>query len=298
MKERKRNVIISGVPLAAVCAVIICVIFVICVIWFNIPYSPLKKQFEKDISAIITENRLPAENGTFTEEDFSGLPDAVRRYAERCGYIGTRKMSCLRMEYRDVDFSQGREGPKLKIDYTQYDFVSEPCRMALIDSSMFGIPFEGYDYYRNGHGGMKGVIAKSITLFDQTGDDMDKACLATFLAESMFAPSILLRDYITFEEISGREVKATISYKGQTATGVFTFNDDYEMISFSTNDRAVTGTDGSAEYVPWSAVCEDYRLSQNGIRYPTKFKAVWNYPDGDFVYFDGIISEVSYGYGQ
>ena len=28
-----------------------------------------------------------------------------------------------------------------------YDFVNEPARAAFIDSSMFGIPFQGYDYY-------------------------------------------------------------------------------------------------------------------------------------------------------
>lgn len=110
--------------------------------------------------------------------------------------------------------------------------------------------------------------------------------------------TILLQDYITFEEISDFEVRATIRYKGQTASGIFTFNEQYEMISFTTNDRAVTGTDGSMEYVPWSALCNDYQLSKNGMKYPTKFQAVWNYPDGDFVYFDGIISEVSYGYKQ
>ena len=170
--------------------------------------------------------------------------------------------------------------------------------MALIDSSMFGIPFEGYDYYQNGTGGMKGVFAKAITLFDQTGADMDKACLATFLAESLFAPTILLQDYITFEEISDYEVKATITYGGQTASGIFTFNEQYEMISFTTNDRAVAGTDGSMEYIPWSALCGDYKVSTNSIKYPSKFQAVWNYPDGDFVYFDGLISEVSYGYAQ
>lgn len=207
-------------------------------------------------------------------------------------------MSYLKMEYQDVDFVQGRNGAKLKIDYTQYNFIKEPCRMALIDSSMFGIPFEGYDYYQNGAGGMKGVIAKAITLFDQTGADMDKACLATFLAESMFAPSILLQDYISFEEINDFEVRATITYGGQTASGIFTFNERYEMISFTTNDRAATGTDRSMEYIPWSALCKDYQLSENGIKYPTKFQAVWNYPDGDFIYFDGIISEVSYGYKQ
>lgn len=265
-------------------------------IWFHIPYSPIKRDFQNDIDALMSENQLQTSNKVFTEEDFNNLPAAIQKYLQNCGYIGTPKMSYLKMKYHDVDFSQGKDRPALTIDYTQYNFVSEPCRMAFVDSSMFGIPFEGYDYYQNGTGGMKGVIAKAVTLFDQTGADMNKACLATFLAESLFAPTILLQDYITFEEISEFEVQATISYKGQTASGIFTFNEQYELISFTTNDRAITGTDGSMEYVPWSAICKDYQLASNGVKYPTKFQAVWNYPDGDFVYFDGSISEISYGY--
>lgn len=267
-------------------------------IWFHIPYSPVKRDFQNDVDTIMSENQLQTKNEVFTEEDFSRFPDAVQKYIQGCGYIGTPKMSYLKMEYHNVDFLQKKDSPALKIDYTQYNFINEPCRMALIDSRMFGIPFEGYDYYQNGIGGMKGVIAKAITIFDQTGADMNKACLATFLAESLFAPTILLQDYITFEEISDFEVRATITYGGQSASGIFTFNEQYEMFSFTTNDRAVAGTDGSMEYVPWSALCNDYQLSENGIKYPTKFQAVWNYTDGDFVYFDGIISEISYGYIQ
>ena len=267
-------------------------------IWFQIPYSPVKSDFQKNIDTLMSKNRLQTSNEVFTEEDLISLPAVIQKYIQECEYIGTPKMSYMKMEYHNVDFSQGKNGPTLKIDYTQYNFINEPCRMALIDSSMFGIPFEGYDYYQDGTGGMKGVIAKAITLFDQTGAYMDKACLATFLAESLFAPTILLQDYITFEEISDFEVRATITYGGQTASGIFTFNEQYEMISFTTNDRAVAGTDGSMEYVPWSALCNDYQLSENGIKYPTKFQAVWNYPDGDFIYFDGVISEVSYGYEQ
>lgn len=67
----------------------------------------------------------------------------------------------------------------------------------------------------------------------------------------------------------------------------------YEMISFSTNDRAVAAKDGTMKYIPWTALCTDYKI---GIKYPTKFKAVWNYEDGDFTYFDGVISDISYGY--
>lgn len=274
---------------------IIFVLVGVLMVWFNISYSPVKKQFQNDVDSLVENNKLLDENEVFTKEDFADFPLSIQKYIEHCGYIGTPKMSYLKMEYQDVDFVQGRNGAKLKIDYTQYNFVKEPCRIALIDSSMFGVPFEGYDYYKSGTGGMKGVIAKAITLFDQTGADMDKACLATFLAESMFAPSILLQDYITFEEISDFEVQATITYGGQTASGVFTFNEQYEMISFTTNDRAATGTDGSMEYIPWSALCNDYKVSENGIKYPTKFQAVWNYPAEDFIYFNGVISGVSYG---
>ena len=281
--------------------IVIGVLFVLIamiLIWFRIPYSPVKRDFQNDVDTIMSENQLQTKNEVFTEEDFSRFPDAIQKYIQGCGYIGTPKMSYLKMEYHNVDFLQKKDSPALKIDYTQYNFINEPCRMARIDSSMFGIPFEGYDYYQNGIGGMKGVIAKAITIFDQTGADVNRACLATFLAESLFAPTILLQDYITFEEISDFEVRATITYGGQSASGIFTFNEQYEMFSFTTNDRAVAGTDGSMEYVPWSALCNDYQLSENGIKYPTKFQAVWNYTDGDFVYFDGIISEISYGYIQ
>jgi hypothetical protein len=267
-------------------------------IWFKIPYSPVKSEFQKDIDALISNYRLEKSGEVFAQNDFSDLPIAVQKYVENCGYIGTPKMSYLKMEYDDVAFMQGRNGPALTIDYQQYDFVKEPCRMALIDSRLFGVPFEGYDYYQNGKGGMKGVIAKAITLFDQKGTEMDKACLATFLAESMFAPTILLQEYITLEEISAYETKAIISYNGISTTGIFTFNEQYEMISFTTNDRSASGTDGTVEYVPWSALCSDYRFTDSGIKYPTKFKCVWNYPDEDFIYFDGLIREISYDYSQ
>lgn len=274
--------------------IFIVIVLGIIIVWFRIPYSPLKRCFAKDIANLKAGNRLQEEGQVFKSEEFSKLPLVIQRYIEHCGYIGTPKMSYLKMEYRDVDFMQGKEGSTLKIDYTQYDFVAEPCRMALIDSSMFGVPFEGYDYYQNGVGGMKGVIAKGITIFHQIGEEMDKACLVTYLAESMFAPAILLQDYISFEEISNYEVKATIHYAGQSASGIFTFNEQYEFISFTTNDRGVTNPDGTMEYIPWSAVCSEYELSESGIKYPAKFKAIWNYPDGDFLYFDGVISAVSY----
>ena len=284
MKKRKKMIVLISVAIA----------FLLLVIWFCIPYSPLKAEFEKDKEKLQTENNVYTGDEVFTTDEFESFPVAIQKYIENNGYIGKRKMNLVRMEYHDVAFSQGRNGPNLTIDYTQYDYAANPDRLALIESSMFGIPFQGYDYYLDGRGGMKGVIAKLITLFDQTGEDMDRACLATFLAECMFVPTVLTQDYICFEEISDYQVKATITAYGQTVSGTFTFNEDYEMVSFSTNDRAVTGSDGTVEYVPWTAVCGSYEIGADGINHPTSFQAIWNYQDGDFIYFDGAISSIIY----
>ena len=140
---------------------------------------------------------------------------------------------------------------------------------------------------------MKGMIAKAVTLFNQKGEEMDTACLVTVLAESLFVPSIALRDYITWEAIDDTHAQATITAFGQTATGIFTFNEAGEMVKFTTNDRMAVGFDGNKQSIPWSAICENYVRNANGILQPTVLKAIWHYPEGDLVYFDGIIQSIT-----
>ena len=85
-------------------------------IWFRIPFSPVKRRFRKDISMLLSENQELTESGIFTKEDFSHLPAAMRRDVDQCGYVGTLKVSCLKMKYHDVAFWQTRTGPVLSID--------------------------------------------------------------------------------------------------------------------------------------------------------------------------------------
>ena len=228
----------------------------------------------------------------YAKEDFKSLPPLIQTYLEKCGYIGSPRKSVLKMEYMKVDFALGQNRPKLKIDYTQVDFANAPVRLAFIDSKMFGVPFQGYDYFVNGKGGMKGVLAKSFQLFDQTGEQMDKAALVTYLAEIIFLPEALLQDFVSFNQLDSHRVEACIEYKGVKASGVFYFNDAHEMICFSTDERSQTASDGSVKNIPWEAQCREYKLYSDGIKRPSIFRAVWTYPDQDFIYFDGKISSV------
>ncbi|MDF2567767.1 MAG: hypothetical protein K0R90_1223, partial [Oscillospiraceae bacterium] len=144
------------------------------VIFFKLPYSKTKSEFHSEVDNKIST--LTKYSSVFTEDDIKALPFPVQKYFKYCGYLGTPKMSYMKATFTDVDFKMS-QSKTIKIDYTQYNFVEKPERFALISSSLFGVPFEGFDSYRNGVGSMKGSIAKLVPLFDQRGQSMDKACL-------------------------------------------------------------------------------------------------------------------------
>ena len=198
------------------------------------------------------------------------------------------------IKFKDVDFQMDANSNKtIKIDYTQYNFVERPDRFAYIDSSVMGIPFEGYDSFINGKGSMKGVLAKVITLFNQKGKFMDKACLVTHLSESLIIPTAALQDYVTWESIDDTHAKATSTYYGMTVSGVFTFDENGAMLSFRTSDRLVSNPDGTVRKADWSAICKDY-VETNGIKHPSCLQAIWHFEEGDDLYFDGNSVSLEY----
>ena len=86
MKHTKRRKVIGVI--AAILVVILGV-----QIWFRIPFSPLKNDFEKDVERLAGQSSKA--EGVFTEEDFAGMPVALQKYVESCGYIGKPKMNYM-----------------------------------------------------------------------------------------------------------------------------------------------------------------------------------------------------------
>ncbi len=276
MKRRRTKIILIIV------GILFCAAGVI-TLFFNVPGSKTKMEF--DVAATDLIAKADHQENVFMEEDIAGLPAPVQRYFKYCGYIGSQKMSYIKIDYQDVDFVFSEDTP-IKIDYTQYDFVNQPNRIAYIDSSMYGVPFEGLDVFLDGTGTMKGVIAKLFVLFNQTGGVMDQSSQVTFLSEILLFPSAALQEYVTWETIDDLHAKAAMSCYGLSVSGTFTFNEAGEMLSFETDDRSAVASDGSSKKVRWSVVLDDY-MEVNGIKRPTAFRAVWHYDDGDMVYFDG-----------
>lgn len=250
----------------------------------------MRKLFALEVQEELSKTRFS--NEVFTEEDLAGLPEPVQRYFRYSGFIGRPKMSTARIVFDDVAFKNGNMD--LKLYSEQFNFVQEPARIAYLNSRVLGvIPFEGRDKYQNGQGYMTGKLAKLIKLFDVTGFEMHQSALVTVLAEALVVPSYALQDYITWEEIDEHHAQATIKYRGTKATGIFTINDQGEVVTFTTKDRYMDQGQGVFALVPWTTEIIGYR-EQDGIMVPIRLTATWEMPDGDLVYFDGVISSIEY----
>ncbi|MEA5059011.1 MAG: DUF6544 family protein [Candidatus Pelethousia sp.] len=272
-RERKKMwIVAAGVIL----------IFVGVAVFFRIPFSPTKAQFKRMVLGSVETAAVPS--AIFTEADIERLPIPVQRYFLYCRYLGTSKMAYMKACLRDVDFVMSASRT-VKIDYTQFNLVERPVRYAQISSSLFSIPFEGLDFYRNGVGSMKGTLAKIIPLFDQRGEDMNRACLVTWLAECLMVPHAALQDFVKWEPIDDTHAKASILWKGISASGVFAFSKAGELLAFRTADRVAVDMEGKERKAEWSAYFRAYHPI-NGVLQPKIIQSVWHYPEGDCVYFN------------
>ncbi|HOK49441.1 MAG TPA: hypothetical protein PLV23_08150 [Sedimentibacter sp.] len=252
--------------------------------FFEMAYSKTRNELNLIKDSVFLNQKQNSE--IFTREDISHLPYPVKKYFDYCGFLNKPKMYSMKAVFKDVKFLFDKGKTTLTIDYLQYNKVKEPARIAYIHSYKYGVPFEGLDSYIGGKGSMKGVLAKIFTLFNQTGENMNKACLVTFLSECLLVPNAALQDYITWEEIDHLHAKTVINYFGMEVQGIFTFNEKGELISFTTNDREAISSDGKSEKVRWTAVLGEYE-EKEGIKRPTRLQAIWHYDDGDLLYFDG-----------
>lgn len=253
---------------------------------YTMKKSTLQKEFERD-SLFYEGNKQEA----WKEKE---LPALIQMYLETTNLRDYKECTSVNIKYKDVSFAQSKKGPFLKMDYEQMNFSQSFNRISYMKSSMFGILFEGYDSYREGQAGMQGVLAKFIPLFHQKGKELEQGTLVTILAESLLLPNILYSPNIDFEQISENQVKGTLKKNHIEVSGIFTFNEQKEYVSFFTEKRAQVDNKGNVQYLPWIARCENYQKDEQGFYRPTQFKAIWKEEEEEFVYFDGKIDKISY----
>lgn len=146
-------------------------------------------------------------------------------------------------------WNQGKE--PIKIKYMQVNFVNRPDRHAFLTGRIAGIPLPAKDSMLDGFGSMTGVLAKQVQLFRSIGAEMNQGQLITALADTVYLPSLLLQEYVSWIVVDDHIVESEIAWKGVSAKGRFTFNNDGNILRFDTNDRYMDENGKGSSLVPW-----------------------------------------------
>ena len=273
--------------------IVFTLIVIMSVVYLSLPGSGLYRQYHDEVNRSFHETDRSQTDAVFSHDAIEQLPEPIRNYIAYCGYLDTPVMDHMYADFTEADFVISPGDSPIKIRYEQYNFVTRPDRHAFIHAKMYGIPLSGKDSVIDGEGSMTIKLAKHFTVGYTEGDEMSQAQLVTALADAILMPSLFLQDYVTWELIDKTHVKATLTWGGVSASGVYTLNEVGEIIRFDTDDRYY---DTGSEMVPrtWTIEYNDYQ-EKDGFRRPSSVRVFWHMDDrSEYTYFESHDYTVSF----
>lgn len=226
-----------------------------------------------------------------TEEDVAKLPEPVQRWLQRVQIIGKEKIVSVRL--KQEGFFRTKEGGSwMPFKATQYYRTDPPGFIWYVTMKPF--PFfviKGRDSYYEGRGNMLIKLFSLIKVADATGPEIDQGVLVRYLNEIMWFPTAALNDYIEWKALNKTSARATMSYRGVSASAIFYFSEDGDLLNFV----AERYMDAGGEFIKkmWSTPISGYG-EFHGIRIPTEGQGVWKLDSGDFSYIKLKIVDIDY----
>ena len=206
-----------------------------------------------------------------TEADIKHMPLPVRKYLAYTGVLGKNKLQNIRIEFEELMYKKPDAKPMISSS-EQYNFFSRPARHFFMKASMMGIPFRVLHSYSE----------EKATMLVKVLNDL---CI--------LAPAGLIHKNIKWEEIDSFSSKILFENGKYKVSAILYFNEKGELVNFVSDDRSALQDDGTLRKARWSTPLKDYK-EFNGIKLPTYGEAIWNYPEGDFVYGKFYLKKVDY----
>lgn len=264
-------------------------IAILAIVVSTIANFQFNRTVNKEVNALlsIVENK----HEVIQINDLEGLPHPVQSWLKSSQVVGKEKSYAVRTK-QDVTMRLKADQPWMKAKVEQYFRTDEPGFIWAVDIKAAPlIHIVGRDKYIEGRGNMLIKVLSLITVADGSGKEIDQGTLLRYLAETMWFPEAALNDYIQWEGIDSNSAKATMSYKGVTASGIFTFNEKGEPLSFVA--KRYGDFDGEYRLETWSCVMTDYK-EFNGRIVPSQGDLIWKLNTGDFHWYHFEVNDVEY----
>jgi len=240
----------------------------------------LKKIFSIEVAEALQYQPQPK---IITENDILHLPDLVQKYLKYTGVIGKEQVFNIKLEFQG-QFKTTPTGKFSQFQSTQYNVFGSYIRLFYMKMHMMGLPLHGLHVYKNTTASMVINLGRLFNLVDGKGSKMDQGETVTVLNDMCcMAPATLINAPIEWQTIDSHSVKATLTNGDISVSAFLYFNETGQLINFVSYDRYLSTDGKSFLNYPWSTPLKDYK-EFDGRLVPTYGEAIWDTPEGHYVY--------------
>jgi hypothetical protein len=225
------------------------------------------------------------------EEMLSGLPSVVKNWLRHSHVIGKELTQTVHLR-QTGELKTSPKGKWLSVNAEQYFTVEQPGFVWIADVK--AAPFihlAARDKYQDGKGHMLIKMMSLFTVAEGKGKETDQGTLLRYLAEIIWFPSAAISNYIKWEEVDSLSARGTMHYGDMTASGIFNFSAEGDMISFEAQ-RYYDRREG-ATLETWLIKADEYNDFE-GVRIPSGATVTWKFKTGDFKWLRLKITELKY----
>lgn len=246
-----------------------------------------KNDLETFVAPVTSEKKV------VTKEMLSGLPPIVQKWLKRSYVIGKEIIYSVHLK-QIGEMRTAPDGNWMPVEAEQWFKTEKPGFIWIADVKFApGIHLAGRDKYENGKGHMLIKMLSIIPVADAKGTETDQGTMLRYLAEIVWFPSAALNDYIQWEQIDSTTAKATMTYGGITASGLFKFDANGDVISFEA--KRYYDRKGGASLEDWFIQIEPNSYKEfAGVRIPARSAVTWKLKEGDFTWYKLEIADIHY----
>ncbi|MCP1385317.1 DUF6544 family protein [Runella salmonicolor] len=219
------------------------------------------------------------------------LPPVVQKWLHRSKVVGKEEVQVVNLKQKG-EMKTKPDGNWIPFEAEQYNSVIQPGFIWQTRIQMMPlVTILGRDKYENGRGNMLIKVLGLFALADSKGPSTDQGTLLRNLGEICWFPSAALRDYIQWEQLDSLSAKATMTYGQVTASGVFRFNPDGDLVSFEAK-RYYDRKEG-ATLEDWLVTITGYKEFY-GVRIGYQSEVTWKLKTGDYTWLKLEVTDIRY----
>lgn len=240
----------------------------------------------------LRDQNLKQSVAVLEQSDLAHLPKPVQQYIQNSGAVGQPRIRSFNVELAGA--IRARNGNWMPFTSTQYNFIDQSARFFFMNAVKSNLPVAGFHCLKKGIAFMDIRLLSIFRVQHASGPAMNKADTVTFFNDMCcLAPATLIDPRITWRDEGNGKVRATFTSQDVSISADLFFNDRDELVNFVSKDRPALQNDGKFDQIPWSTPLSQYD-DRLGYHLPRQADAVYQYPDGSFMYGRFEITKVSY----